>query len=236
MKDEGADNDRISSCFLPPSSFILHPYSMAVAKVLSLDQLDEAVALLRAGEVVAFPTDTVYGLGAMPGDQAAVRRLFTAKRRPPEKAIPILLADVDDLLKVAANISPPARRLVERYWPGPLTVVFRRAPSFRGAADPENDTVAVRVPALEAARELIRRAGGALAVTSANISGKPPARTAEEVLAQIGRRIPAVVDGGPAPGGTASSVVDCSRDRPRLLREEALSRAQLERAALIKIF
>jgi len=209
---------------------------LPVAQRLTLEQLDDAVALLRAGEVVAFPTDTVYGLAALPGDERAVRRLFTAKRRPPEKAIPILIADIDDLLKVAANVSPPARRLVDKLWPGPLTVVFRQAPSFRGVGGSENDTVAVRIPDLEPARELIRRAGGALAVTSANISGKPAARTAEEVLAQIGRRVPAVVDGGPTPGGTESSVVDCSRDRPVLLREAALSRGTLERAALTRIF
>ena len=209
---------------------------MPLAQLLSIDQLDEAVALLRAGEIVAFPTDTVYGLGAMPGDAAAVRRLFMAKRRPPEKAIPILIADLADLSKVAANVSPPARRLVEKLWPGPLTVVFRRAPSFRGAGDGDSDTVAVRIPDYEPARELIRRAGGALAVTSANVSGKPAATTATEVLAQIGRRIPAVVDGGPTPGGVESSVVDCSRDRPRLLREAALGRAALERVALVKIF
>jgi L-threonylcarbamoyladenylate synthase len=208
---------------------------MASARVLPIDDLDEAIALLRTGEVVAFPTDTVYGLGALPGDEAAVRRLFTAKRRPPEKAIPILLADVADLLKVAANVSPPARRLVEAFWPGPLTVVVRRSPSFRSAADPDDDTVAVRVPAYEPARALIRRAGGALAVTSANTSGKGAVRTAEEVKRDLGRRIPLILDGGPTPGGTESSVVDCSRDRPRLVREAALSREQLERAALTRI-
>jgi len=94
----------------------------------------------------------------------------------------------------------------------------------------------VRVPALDLAQELIRRAGGALAVTSANVSGRPAVCTAAEVMAQVGRRVPAVVDGGPTPGGTESSVVDCSRDRPQLLREAALSRSQLERAALMRIF
>lgn len=208
---------------------------MASAKRLTPDDLDEAVALLRSGEVIAFPTDTVYGLAALPGDPAAVRRLFSVKRRPEEKAIPVLIADVADLPRVAANVSPPARRLIERLWPGPLTVVFRRAPAFRGAGDPDNLTVAVRIPALDLARELIRRAGGALAVTSANVSGKPAAATADEVLRQIGRRIPAVVDGGVAPGGTESSVVDCSRDRPHLLREGALARAELEKVALVRM-
>lgn len=214
----------------------LGPPQMPLAETLPIERLDEAVTLLRAGEVVAFPTDTVYGIAAMPGDGAAVRRLFLAKRRPPEKAIPILIADLADLLKVAANVSPPARRLVEKHWPGPLTVVFRRSPAFRSVSDPDNETVAVRVPAYEPARELIRRAGGALAVTSANVSGRPAAQTADEVVKQIGRRIPLVLDGGPAPGGTESSVVDCSRDRPVLLREGALSRAVLERAALMKLF
>ena len=207
---------------------------MPAARVLPIDQLDEAIALLRLGEVVAFPTDTVYGVGVLPGDAAAVRRLFVAKKRPPEKAIPILLADASDLLRVAANVSPPARRLVQRFWPGPLTLVVRRSPAFRSVADPEDETVAVRVPAYEPAQALIRRAGGALAVTSANISGRPPARTAAEVMQQLGRRIPLVLDGGPAPGGTESSIVDCSHDRPRLLREGALARAELERVALVR--
>jgi L-threonylcarbamoyladenylate synthase len=187
------------------------------------------------GEIVAFPTDTVYGLGALPGDADAVRKLFIAKKRPPEKAIPILLADAADLLKVASNVSPAARKLVEALWPGPLTLVLRRSPAFQSAADPQDDTVAVRVPDSEPARELIRRAGGALAVTSANLSEQPAARTAEEVLQQLGRRIPLVLDGGPAPGGVSSSIVDCSRNRPLLVREGALSRKQLEQAALLRI-
>lgn len=200
-----------------------------------MTDLDEAVALLRMGGIVAFPTDTVYGLGALPGDAGAVRKLFTAKKRPAEKAIPILLADAADLLKVASNVSPAARNLVEALWPGPLTLVLRRSPAFQSAADPQDDTVAVRVPASESARELIRRAGGALAVTSANLSEQPAARTAEEVLRQLGRRIPLVMDGGPVPGGVSSSIVDCSRNRPLLLRAGALSRKVLEQAALTRI-
>ena len=204
-------------------------------RVLPVDELEEAVALLRMGEVVAFPTDTVYGIGALPGDAAAVRKLFAVKQRPPEKAIPILLADAADLMKVAANVSPPARRLVEKLWPGPLTLVVRRSPAFRSAADPDADTVAVRVPDYVPAQALIRRAGGALAVTSANLSGSPAATTAAEVVKQLGRRLPLVLDGGPTPGGTESSVVDCSHDQPRLLREAALSRAQLEKVALTRV-
>jgi len=201
-----------------------------------MSDLDEAVALLRAGEIVAFPTDTVYGLGALPGDAAAVRKLFVAKKRPSEKAVPLLLADAADLLKVAANISAPARRLTEKFWPGPLTVVFRRAPAFQSAADPDADSVAVRVPAYEPARELIRRAGGVLAVTSANISGAGAVCTAAEVQAQLGRRIPLILDGGATPGGIESSIVDCTRDRPRLLREGALTLGQLERVSRSRIF
>lgn len=206
------------------------------ARIVPVDQLDEALALLREGEVVAFPTDTVYGLGAMPGDAAAVRRLFIAKQRPPEKAIPLLIADIADLPKVAANVSPPARRLVEHFWPGPLTLILRRAPGFRDAADPDAETIAVRLPDYAPARELIRRAGGALAVTSANTSGAGAVRTAGEVAKQIGRRIPLILDGGPTPGGAESSIVDCSSDRPRLLRQAALSRSELEAVAKVRIF
>ena len=208
---------------------------MPPAPILPADQLDAAVEVLRGGGIVVFPTDTVYGVGALPGNDRAVRKIFRAKRRPPEKALPVLIADEADLARVAAAVPPAARRLAQAFWPGPLTIVLRRAPGFRGAGLADDDTVGVRMPDLDAARALIRAAGGALAVTSANLSGKPSPRTAQEAAAQIGRGVDLILDGGPCPGGVESSVVDCSRSPYRLLREGALSRDQLTRAARTRI-
>lgn len=208
---------------------------MPPAPIVSADQIDAAVEALRAGGIVVFPTDTVYGVGAMPGDARAVRKIYRAKRRPPDKALPVLIADEADLARVAAAVPAAARRLAQAFWPGPLTIVLRRAPGFRGAGLPEDETVAVRIPDLAAARALIRAAGGALAVTSANRSGEPSPRTAREAAAQIGRSVDLILDGGPCPGGVESSVVDCSRTPIRVLREAALSREQLSRAALTRM-
>lgn len=208
---------------------------MPIARTVLADQIDEAAAVLRAGGIVVFPTDTVYGVGALPGNERAVRKIFRAKRRPPEKALPVLIADEADLARIAAAVPPPAKRLAAAFWPGPLTLVLRRAPGFRGAGLPDDDTVAVRIPNLDVARALLRAAGGALAVTSANISGQPSPRTAQEAAVQIGRGVDLILDGGPCPGGVESSVVDCAREPVRLLREGALSREQLTRAALTRI-
>lgn len=208
---------------------------MPLAPIVAADQIEPAVAVLRTGGIVVFPTDTVYGVGAMPGDAKAVAKIFRAKERPPEKALPVLIADIDDLARVAAAVPVAAKRLAKAYWPGPLTLVLRRAPGFRGAGLAEDDTVAVRIPAHDVARAVIRGAGGALAVTSANISGRPSPSTAEEAARQIGRGVDLIIDGGECPGGVESSIVDCSRTPLRLLREGALSKDQLTRAALVRI-
>jgi L-threonylcarbamoyladenylate synthase len=208
---------------------------MPIAPIVAPDQIETAVAALRTGGIVVFPTDTVYGVGAMPGDAKAVAKIFRAKERPPEKALPVLIADLDDLARVAAAVPVAAKRLAKAYWPGPLTLVLRRAPGFRGAGLAEDDTVAVRIPAHDVARAVIRGAGGALAVTSANISGRPSPSTAAEAARQIGRGVDLIIDGGECPGGVESSIVDCSRTPLRLLREGALSKDQLTRAALTRI-
>ena len=208
---------------------------MPLAPTVPVEQLDTAVAALRAGGVVVIPTDTVYGLAAMPGDARAVRRLFRAKRREPEPGLPVLIADQADLARVAAAVPAPARRLAEAFWPGPLTLVLRRAPAFRGAALAEDEMVAVRIPAHEALRDLIRAAGGALLVAGANVAGRPGVRTTAEASAQVGRAVDLIVEGGPCAGGGESSIVDCSRMPLRLLREGAVSRGQIMRAALTRI-
>lgn len=170
--------------------------------------------LLLRGGVAAFPTDTVYGVAAHPSYPEAVEQLFIAKQRPLDKAIPILLADLADVERVAERPGRAALTLAEAFWPGALTIVVPR----RRQRPDDLPTVAVRIPALELARDIIRAAGGSLAVTSANISGGPDCSTAQAVLAQLGGRIDALLDGGPCPGGVASTVVDATREPVRVLR------------------
>jgi|SRR5581483_4907844 len=188
-------------------------------QLLTPDELTEAAALLRRGAVVAIPTDTVYGVAADAADPEAIARLFEAKRRPLDKAIPLLVDEASGLDLVAASVPAAARALAARFWPGALTIIVTRR---RVRAD-DLPTVAVRMPDHALARALIRLAGGRLAVTSANLSGEPPATTAQEVLQQLGGRIAAVLDGGPCPGGVASSIVDTCVEPPRLLRPGGLS-------------
>jgi L-threonylcarbamoyladenylate synthase len=178
--------------------------------------VEHALRILGAGGLVAFPTDTVYGVGALAFDGAAVERLYWAKDRPASKAIPILLGTAGDMAAVAEDVPDMALRLAERFWPGPLTLVVRKA-----ARVPESVsagvTVGIRVPDHAVALTLLQ-AAGPMAVTSANLSGQAPARTAEEVVAQLETKVDLVVDGGTTPGGIASTVVDCTGEAPRILR------------------
>ena len=190
-----------------------------MTQLLISTQLDRAAQLLREHRLVAFPTDTVYGLGTLAFDGLTVLKLYFAKERPPEKAIPILIADIADLDQVALDVPPIAYRLMETFWPGALTIVVPKQPHIPIEVSTTN-TVAVRMPDLDLARELMRLAGP-LAVTSANRSAGSNPRTAQEVLDQLAGRIDAIVDGGHTPGGVPSTVVDCTQAAPAILREGA---------------
>jgi L-threonylcarbamoyladenylate synthase len=180
-----------------------------VLKAEEAGAVEEAAAALERGEVVAFPTDTVYGVAAGHGN---IEALFQAKDRPKDKRIPVLLSDSSHL-ETSAIVTPAARALAARYWPGPLTIVL---------SAPRRGSLAFRVPANDVARRLIAASGGGLPVTSANLSGRPDATTAEEVLEQLGGRIALVLDGGRTPGGVPSTVVDCSGPEVKVLREGAI--------------
>ena len=190
--------------------------------------LERAAELLRAGQLVAFPTDTVYGVGAPAFDANAVASIYVAKERPPDKAIPVLIADASDLSRIAASVPDCARALIARFWPGALTLVLPKRPDVSEIVS-SDETVAVRIPNLDLARALLRLTGP-LAATSANRSGQPSPVTAADVMAQLGGRIAAVLDGGPCPGGISSTVVDCVASPPRVLREGALSLSVLRSA------
>ncbi|MGC8833809.1 MAG: L-threonylcarbamoyladenylate synthase [Armatimonadota bacterium] len=183
----------------------------------------EAAKLLNAGKLVAFPTDTVYGLGAHIGLPEAVRALYTAKGRPENRPIPVLVASVEDARKLAKTVPKRAEKLFEAFFPGPLTVVLPAVDWIPSEVTAGTGSIGVRMPNCQTALELIKLCGGALAVTSANLSGRAEAITADEVLQQIGDRIDAVLDGGKCAGGVPSTVVDLTVDPPALLRKGALS-------------
>jgi L-threonylcarbamoyladenylate synthase len=176
-----------------------------------------ALETLKSGGLVAFPTDTVYGVGALAFDAAAVENIYAAKGRPVEKAIPILIGAPEDLHKVTAEIPPIAAKLAARFWPGPLTLVVPKHPGLPDIVS-ATPTVGVRVPDHPVARALLR-AAGPMAVTSANLSGEASPSMAGEVSRQLNGRIPLILDGGETPGGVPSTVVNCLGTEPVILRE-----------------
>jgi L-threonylcarbamoyladenylate synthase len=186
--------------------------------------LEQAAALLREGKLVAFPTDTVYGVGAIFENAAAVERIYVAKGRPEEKGIPILLASDKDLPKVVSEISKGAARLAAAFWPGPLTLVLPKSAAVPLSVT-QTPTVAVRIPDHSLARALIEAVGVPLAVTSANRSGEPATTDPAVVSATLGNRIAAVLDGGLAPGGVPSTIVDCTVNPPQILRPGPIAAA-----------
>ena len=191
------------------------------------DAIQHALEILNHGGLVAFPTDTVYGVGALAFDGKAIESIYIAKDRPIEKAIPILIADAEDMDKVGMNIPTVAREIAKRFFPGPLTCVIPKQPTLPSAVS-ATSTVGVRVPDHDVAR-LLLRAAGPMAVTSANISGQLSPSTAEEVFAQLNGRIELIIDGGKTPGGVASTVVDCTTDELKILREGPISLEEIRK-------
>ena len=191
----------------------------------SSDAIQQALKVLQAGGLVAFPTDTVYGVGALAFDDKAVESIYKAKDRPIEKAIPVLIGDAEDITKISSGVPLIAKKLAERFWPGPLTIVVPKHLSLPDSVSATN-TVGVRVPDHAVARSVLR-AAGPMAVTSANLSGQPGPSTAQEVFAQLNGRIALIVDGGKTPGGVPSTLVDCTGPQPIVVRQGPISPNQI---------
>ena len=195
------------------------------------DSVSQAAVTLARGGLVAIPTDTVYGLAARADDDGAVRKLFEVKGRREDHPVPILLPNTDALTRAAAEAPDAAHILAEEFWPGPLTIVLRKTKAISDLVTGGKASVGLRVPDHPVALVLLGACEFLVAVTSANVSGEPPARETEEVRRDFSGRIELILAADRCPGGVPSTVVDVSEGEPRIVRPGAISAAQI-RAAL----
>jgi L-threonylcarbamoyladenylate synthase len=187
----------------------------------------EAAAIIRRGGIIAFRTDTFYGLGVDPFNETAVRALKRLKGREDGKPILVLIADRSDVGRFIESRSALFDEVAAQFWPGPLTLVGQAHPDLPIELTAGTGTIGVRLPNDDQVRDLIRACGGALTATSANLSGNPPARNAAEVQAQFATGIELIIDSGEVQVSKPSTVLDLSGAEPRLIREGAVSRTQL---------
>jgi L-threonylcarbamoyladenylate synthase len=192
------------------------------------ESISRAVRVLQRGGLIAFATDTVYGLGTLAFNPQAINRIYKVKERSRENPIPVLMASSAELPHVAVRLSSLAMRLAEHFWPGPVTLVVLRNPRLPDEIS-VFPTVGVRVPDHPSTQALLD-ASGPLAVTSANRSGRPSPCTAEEVLMELGGRIDLLLDDGRTPGGAPSTVIDCTQSKPRILREGPVREEDIQAA------
>jgi L-threonylcarbamoyladenylate synthase len=183
------------------------------------DRIDEAVAILKSGGVIAFPTETFYGLGADARNEAAIDKIFGIKGRDFKNPILVVIGARDHLDAFAADIPEKARKLMDRFWPGPLTIVFRAAASVSPKLTAGSGKIGIRLTSHPIAAELSGKLGGPVTATSANLSGAPECSSAEEVISQLKGKLDGIVDGGRTPGGKGSTIVDVTSHPPKLLRE-----------------
>ncbi|PKW26046.1 L-threonylcarbamoyladenylate synthase [Phycicoccus duodecadis] len=190
------------------------------------DAIPKVADGIRRGALVVLPTDTVYGIGADAFSPDAVRALLAAKGRGVDMPPPVLVAETRTIDGLAASVPAYARALIEEFWPGPLTIVVQAQPSLAWDLGDTGGTVALRMPDDEVALELLKVVGP-MAVSSANRTGHPSSRTVVEAASQLGPSVEFYLDGGPSTGGLASTIVDCTRDEPTMLRVGALSEEQV---------
>ncbi|MFC1934639.1 L-threonylcarbamoyladenylate synthase [Chloroflexota bacterium] len=191
--------------------------------------IERGISILKQGGLVAYPTDTVYGLGACISLPQAVEQVYKVKERPLNMPLPLLLADKSQITKVADSVTPIARLLINSFLPGALTIVLPKSNSVPDIITAGGKTIAVRIPVHPVPIALVNGLGTPIVGTSANLSGKPSPLTADEVYSQLGDKIDLVIDGGRCPGGRESTVVDVTGEMPVVLREGAISREELER-------
>lgn len=208
---------------------------------MPLRTMERVGAVLRAGGLVAFPTETVYGLGADALNEEAAKKIYAAKGRPSDNPLIVHIADMEALEGIAEEIPWEAKALAEAFWPGPLTMIFHKKECVPYGTTGGLSTVAVRMPSDEIARELIRRGGGYIAAPSANVSGRPSPTTAQHVYEDMDGRIPMILDGGPVQIGLESTIVDLTETHPVILRpgyitlsmiQEVVGKAEMDRGLI----
>ena len=207
---------------------------MRVIKIPGADKkaaLIEAAGEIKGGGIVAFPTETFYGLGVIYSDTQALMKLFELKRRPKDKPMPLIIGDVSALAVIASAPEKIAWRIIERFWPGPLTVLLAARPGLPDLITGGSGKVAVRVPGRSFALDLARAVGYPLTATSANISGMPPSENPGDVIGYFGDSINLLIDGGRAPGGKPSTIIDMSQGGISLVRPGAVAYEKILEAA-----
>ncbi|MHA1303430.1 MAG: L-threonylcarbamoyladenylate synthase [Candidatus Heimdallarchaeaceae archaeon] len=205
-------------------------------KILKIDSreiedrlIEQAVLYLKSGDVIAFPTDTVYGVGANVFDEQAVNKIFEIKQRPRDKPINVLISSMDQLEQLIEGINPLAERLFRLFWPGALTLILLKKDSVPEVVTAGKYTIGVRMPKNPVALKIIEELGSPLAATSANISGKKSPLNAKEVFEQLGGRIPLILDGGETQERVESTILDLSSKKPKILREGGIPSEKLKR-------
>ncbi len=201
----------------------------------SVESAEEAAAVLKSGGLVAIPTETVYGLAANALDENAVRAIFEAKGRPQDNPLIVHISDWEMITPLVTEIPELAQRLAEKFWPGPLTMIFNKSELIPSATSGGLPTVAVRMPDNNAAREIIRRCGFPLAAPSANTSGKPSPTTAAHVLDDMNGKIPLIIDGGECSVGVESTVICLSDGKIRILRPGGITPKELSEFAEVTV-
>jgi len=192
-------------------------------------QVERGVSILKQGGIVAYPTDTVYGLGASANLQSAVERVYQVKERPRNMALPLLLANISQISEIAEPVPPVAWLLARNFLPGALTIVLPKSKAVPDFIAAGGMTVAIRIPAHPVPVALIEGLGVPIVGTSANLSGKPSTLTADEVHSQFGDRLDLIIDSGRCSGGKESTIVDVTGETPVVLREGAISKEELKR-------
>lgn len=195
-----------------------------------MEDIERAADVLLTGGTVIFPTDTVYGLGANAADDRAVEKIFEIKNRDKKKPINVLIADFEDILKVAKIPSREEGKLMEKFWPGPLTIILKRKENVANSAASDGATIGVRMPNSDIARNLIREVGFPLATTSANLSGDEPGTTLDNIEKEVLEKVDFVLENEENLSEVASTIVEFDGKEPKILREGQIKKADIESA------
>ena len=196
--------------------------------------IKESLKILKAGGLIAYPTESFYALGVLATDEDAARKLYRLKKRPLDKPLPIIVGKPRFLSSIVRSISPEAEALMEKFWPGPLTLIFEALDNVPPLITGSTGKIAVRIPGESFALELARSADSPVTATSANPSGKPPAQSPEEVITYFGGKIDLVIDGGKTAGGRPSTIVDVTVSPPKILRKGRISLTRLQKYKNVK--